>query len=252
VKTLNPLDLKLKLLAGEPWKIEGVGTLYPPTLKDIVKIGYSTYSQYVNVLLIDPKTTLGDKVDSIDGISGFDIIELVGDDELIGICSDAVKFFFRVTEVNFSNIMHQLYIGEVGSDKALNRDTYNIVKEVLELVACAKSVDDKVRVETPPANEHARAIQEKLKKRKEILAKKKSGNSDEDAPDLNDIISAVTVKSNSTNKINVWDYTMYQLFDEFRRLQIVDSYDSSILFMTQVGSDKIDLKHWSIPIKNTD
>ncbi len=42
---------------------------------------------------------------------------------------------------------------------------------------------------------------------------------------LPNIISSVAVRSLSLNWINIWDITIYQLFNEFERLQIIDQYD---------------------------
>ncbi len=66
--------------------------------------------------------------------------------------------------------------------------------------------------------------------------------------DFYSIVSAVSTKSNSINKLNVWDLTLHQLYDEFDRLQIIDGYNTSLAAMMQ-GAEIKDLKHWASKVE---
>jgi len=75
--------------------------------------------------------------------------------------------------------------------------------------------------------------------RKKIEGKKKKQQSDDGDGeiDISDIISAVSSKSHSINKLNVWQLTLYQLYDEYARLELIDNYDFSIRAM-MAGAEK--------------
>ena len=95
-------------------------------------------------------------------------------------------------------------------------------------------------------NELAKSIAEKLKRGKEIVEKSKALESDGDGLTIPDIISAVSAMSNSLNKLNIWDLTIYQLYDEFARLTKIDNYRLQI--QASMWSSDIEIEHWSEPI----
>lgn len=47
-----------ELLSPEPLKIQNVGSIISPKLRDIASIGYNTYQYYLSILLLDTKTYL--------------------------------------------------------------------------------------------------------------------------------------------------------------------------------------------------
>ena len=62
--------------------------------------------------------------------------------------------------------------------------------------------------------------------------------------DISDIISAVSSKSNTISKLNVWDLTLYQLYDEYKRLHAINQYEVNIQALMN-GAEGIELKDWS-------
>ena len=80
--------------------------------------------------------------------------------------------------------------------------------------------------------------------------KKTSGGN----PDLSlpNIISSVCVRILSLNWINIWDITIYQLFNEFERLQIIDQYDIASTQVSVWGDKEKKFKFgtWSSNIYN--
>ena len=65
-----------------------------------------------------------------------------------------------------------------------------------------------------------------MRKNREKIEEKKA--EDSDPLDFYDIVSSVTTRSNSINKLNVNQITIYQLYDEFSRLGMIDTYENSI------------------------
>ena len=127
----------------------------------------------------------------------------------------------------------------------INRDNFDDVVSMIQLQNNPeKSASDED--EYNPANELAKSIAEKLKRSKEIVEKSKALESDGDGLTIPDIISAVSAMSNSLNKLNIWDLTIYQLYDEFARLTKIDNYRLQI--QASMWSSDIEIEHWSEPI----
>ena len=88
-----------------------------------------------------------------------------------------------------------------------------------------KEVDDLSKVK----NKRGLRNYLKIHKGRKKFNKKTGGNSSLTLPN---IISSVAAKSNNLNWNTIWDITVFQLFDAFERLQIIDQYD---VFSTQVA-----------------
>ena len=127
----------------------------------------------------------------------------------------------------------------------INRDNFD---DIVEMIQLQNNPEQSVSDEDDynPANELARSIAEKLKRSKEIVEKSKALESDGDGLTIPDIISAVSAMSNSLNKLNIWDLTIYQLYDEFARLTKIDNYRLQI--QASMWSSDIEIEHWSEPI----
>lgn len=253
---MESLDLRLKLLSGDSFYVDGVGKLIPPTLKDIVSIGYRRYSYLVGLLTIDVSKETGD-AEVAKLFNGFDVIATSKDEEIKKDLVEAVKFFFSEEKnVRYSKEFNRVEIGRVKipfeKDRAIDRENYDQIRAIVELVACIKPVGVGSN-DYNPESEKARQIIEKLRASKEKIRKQKaSSRSDDDSEDMDvsDMISAVSAMSNSLNIKSIWDITMYQLIDQYKRLEIISQYDFSMNAIFHTG--KVDIKHWSSKIKEED
>jgi hypothetical protein len=123
----------------------------------------------------------------------------------------------------------------------------NVFDEIIKVLKVQNHIQKSKEEEYNPANSKAKEFIEKIKKIKKNAPKSK------DNIDLHSIISGVTWKSGK-NIGEIWGLTIYQLFDAYRRLDIVDNY-SNIMYGIYSGS--IDLKKinqkeifWSVKFKN--
>lgn len=82
-------------------------------------------------------------------------------------------------------------------------------------------------------------MREKLKR-----AKSKANDSENESADFSSIVSAITVKSQHINKLNVWGMTLYQIYDELNRLMMIDDYSTNIKAI-MAGAKDVDIVHWS-------
>lgn len=128
----------------------------------------------------------------------------------------------------------------------INRDNFDDIITVAKLQNYLEKPKSKMQNDNP-VDEETRMLQEHMKRMRAKVEKVKKQQSEDEGDvgiDISDIISAVASKSNSINKLNVWDLTLYQLYDEYARLEIIDNYDFSIRAM-MAGAKDVKLEHWS-------
>lgn len=141
-----------------------------------------------------------------------------------------------------------LFIKDLSSDD--NKLTEEISDELFdEIITLVKMSNGMMSVssdgEANPYDERAKEIYEKMKKNRDKVQRIKALESDEKPRGLHDIISAVTVKSPSTNKINILNYTLFQIYDEYSRLYAIENYHLSTKSMMFGGDSEI--ADWAKP-----
>jgi len=259
--------LNLMSLAGMPININGIGKIYPIKLKEIAEIGDSKYNQYLNHLCIsidsfniDEETK--NKLIKEKTTSFMLILSLcIQDDtnQFLEIMTDALKFFLK-KEVILIPYLNGFFIGtmndlenilnnikdendliKIFQEKGfINNDNYEVFKKVIMLQNCIeiKSTDEKKY-----ANDKAKEIAEKLKKAKEKINKIKAKQGE--ILSLYDLVSAFSANSKSNNIIDVWEMSIYQFNDQFKRMQMIEEYNIGIRsLLAGADSNKINLKHW--------
>jgi hypothetical protein len=259
IGSLHTVDTKMRLLAGMPIEVPDVCEIQPYTLKEIAQVGYSVYAQKLNTLTMDVKKILGDRPELRDvELSAFDLYTHVADEDFREAFESALKFFLREDklvctrhDVDGGNEISIIVLGvddinEITDEmkpRIIHRKNFHYIVEVLKLQNGLSSIGSSD--EYNAQNDKAKRIIEKLKKAKakiqEIKSNKGGGGNDLDIVDL---ISAVASKSNSVNALTVWDMTLYQLYDHFKRLQLINQYDINIMALMN-GAKDIELQHWS-------
>lgn len=202
---------ELDLLSPEPFPLARAGHIRAPTLRQIASIGYDTYNAYLSLLSL--------RRDQLANSSGLPLtagdspfVLITANPELCALFSTAFSFFMT-EEVIFSE-QHEIFLcmdagAPVGTIEASNYE------DVCCCILQRNHVDS-----APPSgkqfhNEKAGEIYEKLQRAKEKAPKaQREKQADTSLPNL---ISALCVQHNSINMINVWDLTVYQLYDQFLR-----------------------------------
>lgn len=247
VKTMNEMDLKLKLFTGVPIHVDGFGYVEPLTIKEIVDFGYSEYLKSLNLLCLDKKDLFGDNViDGIDDISVLSILIQLGDEDIYSQLKKSLSFFFKA-EVEIDKIKYCVYIKKDDDEKVLNDKNFNNVIEVIKWQNYIKHFEEKdisITSEDEKIKKFKNRLKEKQKKIKEI--KKKRGEEEDGENNINffDILSSISSKSYSINEINVKDLTIYQVYSKFKRLDELEKYDLNVKSLL-AGAKDVKLKHWS-------
>lgn len=279
-RQLGSIDLKLKLLGGKGIQVDNL-EIIPYTLGEIRDMGYTYYMNQLQWLL----PSVDDFIKSTEDIEKkmvlmternklkvFDFFSRLGGNELREVAMTALSTVFKTKDIYFLEehgmIVFDFYkLGvfykdedgriQIDSEKldtlpeenlrVLHRDNFDEVVQVMKFQNGIAKVN-KEDIENP-ADEATRKLMEQMKENREKVNRMKSLEQPDgdDSIDISDIISAVSAKSYSVNKFNIWDLTLYQLYDEYGRLELIDNYDVSVRAI-MAGAEKVDLTHWSSKI----
>jgi hypothetical protein len=245
------LDLKLKLLSGDSIEADkGAGMIEPLSMKEMIRYGYTDYLMKLHFITMDMNDILegSSEEDNPLGLNMFDVLVHYGSDDMKSELENSLILFFKTTRININTEEHVIYIGESDELRIIDRDNFEKVREVIKWQNCLKKFDDD-EDSNEEESDAVKRIREKLNKGKDLvnIAKREDDEGEGIELDISDIISAVSSKSNALNKLNVFDLTLFQLYDEFKRLELIEQYDIGIKSML-AGAKDVKLKHWSTKI----
>lgn len=222
-------NIDLELLAGMPIKIQEGIYIHQFTIKEIIKeIGTSKYNQCLSLLLIDE--------DYIEEVLDRDDLEIPPYIFIIQNCIHNIEFqqlicnayeVFLKCEVVFDDEYGLVFMTKDNQPVALDEGLYKNIQRILRKSNCIPEPE-----KYSPANEKAKEFIKKLKRNKRMAKKNIKSEFT-----LADIISGIKWKSGESYS-NVFNLTMYQLYDGLSRLQIIDNYDNTMLGV-YTGSIKV-------------
>lgn len=198
------------LISGDDVCWNDMVTIRQPTLMDIRSIGYHKYQAYLSILLIQ-KANIIDMmgIDDPQISDAIDLYMILGaDDGIRNMFIEALSFFIR-EPVSFDN--GSFYIGCVPAAAKILEPVKSIICEISYIKQDASPEEPKF------ASKRAREIWLKTQKGKRDLEKAKRNKADENM-ELPNLISAVAAEHPGYNLTNIWNLTVYQLYDQFARI----------------------------------
>lgn len=237
--------IELKLLAGLPIEIDGIGKVFAPSLREIASIGEDRYNQYLSVILFDKSRVEDAKEDFGD----FEYLYLVSYHNKLynQMTLDGLKFFSKEI-ATFSDINQKEVNCKLGDHGVINKNNFPIMQKVVKLQNCLEHQDS---TKDNPSNEKARQLLEKKKMLSKKVAKAKSSDGNSDPLTLFDLVSILAsssnynLSSNENNPMSVWNLTMFQFNDAFNRLKIFKEYEVNVqALMNGAKAEEIQMKHW--------
>lgn len=248
-------------ISPDPIYIPKVGSIVSPTLKDISSIGENLYQTYLNVLLMDVETfyKMEKRSEEYETLSDDKKIQLniydlfINDANSVKLLESALGFFIK-EDVLYENeykafaVRGNIVIKEQDEmvEKYLtvgiiSKDNYHDVVNVICQRNNVKTKD--VSSTSKTKSKKALAIMQKLKRGRESMAKVTKADKN---MELGNIISAVANKSQSLNLVNIWDLTIFQLWDSFARLTNNTIYDINAASVSAWGDKdkKFDFNGW--------
>lgn len=216
------------LLSPEPIRIENVGGILSPTLRDISSIGYHTYKYYLTFLSMDVKSYL----------------EMIGQEEAYLLLSEDEKVHFNIFDLFLSNRISCDLLGTIlnffieenvvfsrkengfivqSRNKPagiITRDNFPLVCDLI----CRRNYISPKQTEDLSGIKNKKVLEIMKKLQKGRIEKARQNKTDKNM-EIGNIISAVANKSPSLNIHNIWELTIYQLWDCFARLSHNTIYD---------------------------
>lgn len=224
------------LLSPDPIHIPKVGGIISPKLKDISSIGISTYRYYLSILSLDLKSyfTMVGHPEQYNMLSDeeklqinmFDLLTI--DEQSAGLLQSVLNFFINENVVYASQNKCFLVQKDNEIIGAITRGNYSQICDLIYQRNCMKlNQEDLSKIKSKKALE----IMKKLQKGREKRQNKPDKNIE-----LGNIISAIANKSQSLNILNIWELTVFQLWDCFSRLSNNSIYDIQSMSVATWGN----------------
>ena len=253
------------MLSGEPLLLQGVGHIKSPLLRDICPssgIGYRKYHLYLNFLSWEKEHLL--KYDQLMQYRGasklnreqfgvFDIATLLKPTREL---YRGVLSFFIVEDIVWDEANRRFVIcvnNEDGTNKQtvvgeINRDNFDSVRRVIlqsNFIGLDKD-EEPVR----HSSDKSKELWEKAQKYLEEQAKSNSGKEEKPEYHISNIISKLCAAHPSYNLLNIFNLTIFQLYDSFFQFGYLRSSDLNERIFSNHGGDKFKFEDWLRPILN--
>lgn len=229
------------IVTGDPIEVKGVCHIRQARLSDIRALGYEKFFEYISVVMFDPNE-LSENLPLLPRNTGA-FIFLISLPEFSETLSKALHFFV-VEEIKFNDARLQFDIYDC--DKVIgcinNENFADIQGAIIQTIGGKKENEKKLKFQSKKAQE----IYEKCKARKKEFdnQKKSSYNTADETFSIPNLVSAVCAKHPSLNFTNIWDLTILQLYDQFKRLNIITYESVEGLRWAAWGKDSIELSAW--------
>lgn len=236
-KEMTSTDLNMALLKGSTIHHEGL-RIVPYTVGEITEYGYTKYMQDIKSLMLTfddfTKGLEEQKVKILkeQNITTFDYYLGIGGEEFKNILLTGLKVIFKTNNVRVNN---KRVIIETDLDSVeLQVVDSNNFSTLIEIVKIINTISDNIEefdsADSNPVDDETRELMNRMKAYRDKVRQVKQDNENENDEGLSfdTLVSAVTVMSHSINKINIWDLTLFQVNDEYRRLSAIEDYHISI------------------------
>ena len=248
------------MLSGEPIFVPGIGHFRSPRLRDLTPgggVGCSVYNLYLNLLAWDKDKLVkygaamqfkgAEKLEEAD-VSFFDALSVVP--SLREACGEAMSFFLLENIVWDNDGSRYLTFtrGEDGNVCAVGVIDGSVFEDVRARMLAMNYIGlDKDQKPTGYDSPQTKALWEKAQK---FLAEQSKNERREDKPEfhLSNIISKLCAVHPSYNLLNVYDLTVFQLYDAFFQCGYMRSTDLSERIFCNHGGKSFKFENWLKPI----
>lgn len=253
------------MLSGDPLPLNGVGHIKSPSLRDIGSaygIGYRNYNIYLNFLSWEKERLLEyDRIMQYKGAEKlnreqfefFDIATLLKQTREL---YRGVLSFFIVEDVIWDDTHRRFMICVNDTEEPdrkvlvgeINRDNFDTVRTAI-LQANFIGLD-KDAEPVKHSSERSKELWEQAQKYLEEQAKSDKDSKDKPEYHISNIVSKLCAAHPSYNLLNVFDLTVFQLYDSFFQIGYLRSSDLNEQIFSNHGGDKFKFEDWLKPILN--
>lgn len=250
------------MLSGEPIFVKGIGHIRSPFLRELRPfsgIGYDIYSLYLNFLSWDKEEIIKydkliglrgvDKVAQEDALLTFDVITIF--EPTREFCREVLSFFMpenlKWEESKRAFMVFSNNSGTIELAGEINRNNFDELRKSILQMNFIGLDETEEREATKHSSEHAKELWEKAQKFLKDQNKPKD-NTDKPEYHIGNIISKLCAAHPSYNYLNVFDLTVFQLYDAFFQFGYMRSSDLSERIFSNHGGDKFNFEDWLKPI----
>ena len=237
------MENELLLLSGNdiPYAAAGV-VIHQPSLKEIAYLGEEVFFTGCEFLNFSKDMLTEEDKSHLESYSNFDILMSIMKEKNATVQKNklCIEMVLSLIFPTYQIEIKSEYISLVGQDKVehqINNDNFEDFKDILVSMFRLTKRD---KSEYQPMGEMAKKIADKLKKRHQKLAESKEKQK---IAILSRYISILA--TGQKKDINaLFQYTVYQLFDEFSRFQLKTSYDIFVQAKMAGAKDMKDPEDW--------
>lgn len=239
---------KLDLLNPEPLDFYGL-KIYKPTLKEIYQIGYDNYNHFTTQMTLSvldiAKFLEQQKIGGNVPTPLHFIIDLATQSPISFLELQMGFFTYTRKSIKFSDYSILLFDKEPENAFILNEKNFNEFQEIILMINKMFDVEEEREIISPNEKMRQKFIQARLKLREAKKKKREESSKKGEGITLPDIISSLCAYNIGYTIFNVWDLTIYQLYDQLDKANAKDEYDKNYAALL-AGADpkKIKLKNW--------
>lgn len=236
------LDELLLISGNDIPFIEGQITIHQPRICEIAYIGENTFFAGSELLNFSKDMLAEEDKINLEQLTNFDILMSIIQGQNIAaqqskICLQMVlTLLFPQYEINFENYQIKLTHSEKRQESFITNENFEAFRKIVNSMFSFENNQDKFN----PSGDLAKKISEKFKKRHQKLQENKN---QEKVSILGRYISILTV-GEQKDMNSFMQYTVYQLFDEFKRYELKMSFDINFQARLAGAKDLKDGEDW--------
>lgn len=236
---------ELLLLSGNDIPIEEINLLlHPPTIKEIAFIGEDKFFSGCEFLRFSKERLSSEDRNRLENISNFEIIMSIMREKNPSVQTNktcalmVLSLLFPTYQIQLDVDNMKINFKQDDLEFNLNKDNYDTFIKVLNEILCLGGSE----TDYNPSGNLARQIADKLRDRQVKLAAAK-GNNNQKIAILSRYVSILAVGENKDMN-SLLNYTIYQLFDEFKRYQMKIAWDIHLQAQMAGAKDLQEVDDW--------
>ena len=242
---------ELLLLAGQDLPFEQAQLIiHPPTIKQIAFIGEKTFYSGCQYLNFSKKNLQEKDKNRLDDLTDFEVLMTIMRDKNIAVQQGKISMqlvlLLMFPDYNISflpmSILKKKKTDEGMERHTIDKENFESFRNIVSKMFCldyTQSDSSKYN----PGGPQAEALVKKFKQRQKRLAKLKSNGKQSDISILLQYVSILAVGLHK-NINELMQYTVYQLFDEFRRFRLKEQNDLYLQLKIAGAKNLDDVKNW--------
>lgn len=243
---MKKADIEIKLHANIPIQIENLGMYQSLSLKQIAEIGEDEYNNILGHLLFD-KDNLPHSESEEELPSTLQIVSTISsyDSDFKMVIERGIELFFgEKVSLFFSENEAFFYFGKIRDSRHFTDEYWESFCQILRL---ENHIQKEKKEELKFFDERARQQHERIQKAISGINKKAKNN-------LISIIHGMAWKSKNLNILDIWNLSLFQLYEGYKRMDFIGHYEDMMLgvYTGNIDSNKITFAdiHWANVIQN--